>query len=208
MTEALVTRIRHSLCARSLLTMFAMLFLVSCQKTTNNKVSVDYYQISGNSTEALDREIKAKGPKIGDDQHAIAVARIRMHPDVEYIRTKGRCLVKSANVAVDAQVTLPQWTGRANASAKLGKVWDNIDRYTRLHEAVHVSLAFRFAKAMKTDLEAIQAQKNCTLVDKMASAIVTELLRKHDKAQKAFDADEKKRFTENYRASKKSRLLN
>ena len=52
--------------------------------TKTSSVNVDYYPIVGNSIQALDREIKTKGPKISRNRHAVAVARISMQPKMTY----------------------------------------------------------------------------------------------------------------------------
>jgi len=176
----------------AVLTSFAL--LAGCQMTATNKVSVDYYAISGNSTAALDQQIRQKGPRIGDGRHAVAVARIRMTPNIRYQKTARGCRAKSAKVAVNARVTLPRWTGRGTASRAVGKAWDNIDRYTRLHEAVHVAIAFRYANATEREILEAQPQRTCADMKTVTSAIVARNLELHDKAQKAFDAKEQRRF--------------
>lgn len=167
-----------------------------CQMATSNNVKVDYYAISGNSTTELDREIRRKGPKIGDNGHAVAVARIQMFPNVRYNRRGDTCSVRSAKVAVNAHVTLPRWTGRGTATRELGAAWDNIDRYTRLHEAVHVAIAFRYAKRMEAELLSLPSAATCSRSKVQVDTVVNSLLKEHDTAQKQFDADEKSRFAQ------------
>jgi len=173
----------------------AAIGLVGCQTSALNNVSVDYYKISGNSTEDLDKQIKSKGPKVGGNRHAIAVARIRMNPDVRFKFYGRKCFIETAKIGVDARVTLPEWTGRATASKKLGKVWDNIDRYARAHEAVHVSIAFNFAKEMENALLALPARQKCDQLETDSKQLIEEHLVRHDQAQRKFDADEQKRIS-------------
>ena len=132
----------HSRRLKSLATVFVpLLWLAGCQTSQQDQVSVDYYSISGQSTADLDEEIKRKGPKINGGDHAVAIARIKMFPKVTYEKTDKFCQVATAKVTVDARVTLPRWKERSTASGKLGAAWDNIENYTRLHEATHVKLA-------------------------------------------------------------------
>lgn len=168
--------------------------LAGCQLAASNNVKVDYYAISGSSTTELDNEIRRKGPRIGDNGHAVAVARIQMFPNVKYTRTGRSCAVRSAKVAVNARVTLPRWTGRGTATRELGAAWDNIDRYTRLHEAVHVAIAFRYAKRMEQTLLTIPTGRTCSDTKAKVVGAVADLLKEHDTAQKQFDADEQSRF--------------
>lgn len=172
-----------------------VLLLAGCQSTQQSSVSVDYYKISGNSTAALDSEIRKKGPKLDGGLHAIAIARIKMFPNISYKRTNRGCEVADAKVAVDAKVTLPKWTGRETASGEMGEAWDNIDRYTRLHEATHVNIAFSYARKIEKSVLALNPIKNCGDMRAITKRIVDNHLKEHDKAQKQFDADEQARFS-------------
>ncbi|NKB53301.1 MAG: DUF922 domain-containing protein [Rhizobiaceae bacterium] len=172
-----------------------ILLLASCQSVQQSQVSVDYYKISGSSTEDLDSEIKRKGPKINGGLHAVAIARIKMFPKVTYARQGKGCRVDTAKVAVNAKVTLPKWTGRRTASRKLGKAWDNIDRYTRAHEATHVNLAFDYAKRIEDNVLALPAMDDCERLRAETKSIVDHYLKLHDAAQRKFDADEQSRFS-------------
>ncbi|MGI9355571.1 MAG: DUF922 domain-containing protein [Rhizobiaceae bacterium] len=188
------------------LAVFAVLvFIGGCQKITSNRVAVDYYSISGNSTKSLDRQIRLKGPKIKGGRHAVAVARIRIIPDIKFKPVAGGCAVSRSRVNVDAKVTLPRWTGRRMASKKLGKAWDNIDRYTRMHEAVHVAIAFRFAQRMENELSSLRSSGNCEALKRRAETVVARHLEKHDQTQKQFDEDEQKKLLAFARASRKKR---
>ena len=173
---------------------------MGCTSAVSNKVSVDYYSISGNSTAELDKQIKAKGPIVNGGRHAVAVARIRMIPDIQFGGiTSGSsevCKVTKAKVNVNARVTLPRWTGRRGASSQLGKAWDKIDKYTRLHEAAHVSIAFKYAQRMENELAKLSDPLPCPIVRAKAKLIVDEYLSAHDKEQREFDASEQMRFAE------------
>lgn len=175
--------------------------LVACSSSTGSKISVDYYSINGKSTAELDRQIRQKGPRINGGKHAVAVARIRMIPDLKFKPShlgspRESCTITSAKVSVDAKVTLPRWAGRAKASAKLGEAWDNIEKYTRLHEATHVNIALFQAKKMEEALSGLSSKGNCTVLRLKARDIVREALKVHDKVQRKFDADEQRRFAQ------------
>lgn len=181
----------------------AALALSGCQ-LTKSRVSVDYYAISGDSTAKLDREIRRKGPRIDGGRHAVAVARIRMVPNIRYQPTTNGCRIQRARVNVDARVTLPLWTGRRGASKKLGKAWDNIDRYTRLHESVHVAIAFRYAGEMETALRKLTSRVSCADLRDRAGKLIKERLAAHDAAQRQFDEDEQRRLSRVLRSDRRS----
>lgn len=167
----------------------------ACQSTQQSNVSIDYYNISGNTTAELDSEIRRKGPRIDGGAHAVAIARIKMFPKISYEQVTGGCRVAEATVPVNARVTLPQWTGRDTASKKLGQAWDNIDRYTRLHEATHVNIAFSYAKKIEEAALALPQASSCDILKARSKTLVDRLLAEHDAAQRKFDADEQARFS-------------
>jgi predicted secreted Zn-dependent protease len=166
----------------------------ACTSTTQSKVSVDYYSISGNSTAALDQQIRDKGPRIDGGRHAVAVARIKIIPNVRYNTANGLCRVSYSKVAVNARVTLPRWRERGTATKELGEAWDNIDRYTRLHESVHVAIAFRYAKELERTLKELAPHPSCEVLKRRVSQMVASRLDEHDVTQKKFDADEQRKF--------------
>ncbi|MDD9909790.1 MAG: DUF922 domain-containing protein [Ahrensia sp.] len=187
---------------KALLFLCFPVFLAACQQLNASRVAVDYYAISGNSTQVLDQQIRKKGPRISGGRHAVAVARIRIIPNIKYRPTGDGCRVSHAKVNVDARVTLPRWTGRENASKELGEAWDNIDRYTRMHEAVHVAIAFRFAKRMEDELSTLRSTQNCQALNRKAERIVARYLREHDETQRQFDEDEQRKLLAFARSSK------
>ena len=169
--------------------------------STGSSVKVSYYSIGGTSLPGIDREIRRKGPRIGRDRHAVAVARIKMNPHMRFQRVAEGCSIAKAKVDVNARVTLPAWTGRDTANARLAKAWDNIDRYTRLHEGTHVAIAFRHAKRLERDLEALAPARTCALARQNARILVREALVVHDAQQRLFDRNEKLRLAATARST-------
>lgn len=179
---------------KALMVMAALpLALFGCT-STGSSVKVAYYSIGGTSLPGIDREIRRKGPRIGRGRHAVAVARIKMNPHLRFKRGGKGCSVAKAKVDVNARVTLPAWTGRDTAEPRLANAWDNIDRYTRLHEGVHVAIAFRHAKRLERDLVALAPARSCALARQNARILVREALAVHDAQQRAFDENEKRRL--------------
>ncbi len=165
-----------------------------CTVASKSGVSVDYYQIGGRSLEQLDQEIKEKGPRINGNEHAVAVSNIRMIPDIALLPGPKGCIVSRANINVQAKITLPRWINRKDAERRLARAWDNLDRYTRLHEAVHVTIAHKYAKQLEMELKTLRTGRSCSTTKKIVRATIKRTLRDHEREQLAFDASEKKRF--------------
>ena len=166
--------------------------MAGCTAVPGSGVSVDFYNVRGTTAQQIDSEIRRRGPNSG---HALAVARIRMIPDVSYDqRADGSCRYDKARVGVNAAVTLPRFVDRNRTSGDLRRAIDNLDEYARFHEAVHVAIAEEFARRIGDQLRVLPTAENCSTLDSRAAAISAKLLEEHDKAQRKFDADEQRRL--------------
>ena len=176
---------------RHLAALAGALALAACSAIPGAGVSVDYYNVRGTTARQIDDQIRRLGP---NDGHALAVARIRMIPDVAYDRSGGRCRFQRARVGVNAAVTLPRFIDRNRTEPGLKRAIDNLDEYARFHEAVHVAIANEYADRIATSLAALPGEANCDALDERAAAVSRALLQQHDGAQRRFDADEQRRL--------------
>jgi predicted secreted Zn-dependent protease len=60
-----------------------MFALASCAGPIDTVVTLNYYEINGNSLKQIDREIYDKGPRINDGERAVAISNIKMTPDIK-----------------------------------------------------------------------------------------------------------------------------
>jgi predicted secreted Zn-dependent protease len=188
-------RLRTTISGNLLIVVTCLAALGGCSMSSKTVVTLDYYQVGGTTLAQIDQEIKDKGPKINGSDHAVAVANIKMTPDVSFISTPNGCAVKRARIKVRATVVLPRWKNRKNAGKKLGQTWDNLDRYTKLHEATHVAIADKHARRLEKDLEAISTRRTCEEAGKLTKKTIAKAMKKHEREQSIFDASEKKRFS-------------
>ena len=175
-----------------LLAVAALTLLGACTTVPGAGVSVDYYNVRGTTADQIDGNIRRNGPSNG---HALAVARIRMIPDVKYDqRPDGSCRYRVARVGVAAQVTLPRFIDKGRTERDLRRAIDNLDEYARFHEAVHVAIAEEYADRIGANIRALPTAANCETLDAQAATISRRLLREHDAAQRKFDRDEQARL--------------
>ena len=177
-----------------LIAIAAIAGLGGCTTSSKTVVTLDYYQVGGTTLEQIDKEIKDKGPRINGTVHAVAISNIKMIPDVSFIPTANGCAVKRARIKVRANVVLPRWKNRKLADKKLGQTWDNLDRYTRLHEATHVAIADKHARRLEQKLETINIHGSCEAAGKIAKKTINRAMKSHEREQLGFDSSEKKRF--------------
>ncbi len=183
----------------------AVLLAVSgCSLITDRNVTLKYYQIGGTSLKQIDSEIRKKGPRINGVQHAVAVSNIKMTPDIALTSSPKGCIVTRARIKVHTIITLPRWENRSGADQKLAQAWDNLDRYTRLHEAVHVSIAQKYATKLELSLRTMKTAKTCKETGNIARMIIRDSMQNHEREQLRFDASEKARFAKLAKRNKSS----
>jgi len=157
-------------------------------------VSVGYYTVSGNSFSELDKDIKLHGPNVTGVGKALASTDLRMLPDIRYARTGAKCEVESARINVKARVTLPRHKNERKLKADLARAWSNLQEYARVHEAVHLAIADRYALLMEDAINALQPRSNCRDMRLEVQEVFSRLFESHHDEQLQFDEDEKKRI--------------
>ncbi|MEM9329736.1 MAG: DUF922 domain-containing protein [Pseudomonadota bacterium] len=175
--------------------LFTLAFLVACTAVGERTVvSVGYYTVSGDTFGELDQDIKLHGPNVTGVGKALASTDLRMVPDIRYERLNGKCEVSKARINVKARVTLPRHSNEGKLKADLARAWNNLEEYARVHEAVHLAIADRYALIMEDAISALAPEKNCTEMRKSVQVVFSRLFEQHHAEQLQFDADEKARI--------------
>ncbi len=170
----------------------AVALLASACTSTRSTVTTAYYDIQARTAAQIDRGIRLNGPAGG---HAIAAAEIRFVPvDVKQREDARGCSVAVARIRVEANIILPRWQNRSGAEAGLGRAFDNLAAYAKVHEQAHVDIANAAARVMEQRLKELPPQRSCAALEKRAAATVREVKARHDRAQRAFDESEKRRL--------------
>lgn len=171
------------------LTFLAPLLLSAC---TTSTVTTDYYDIKGNTEKSLDRSIRNNSPQNG---HAFAATELRLVPiDIQPAQDSRGCRVAVAEIKVVARIILPRWKDRTGAAGELKRGFDNYATYAKWHEKEHVRIGELAANALENELKAIPPQKNCDITVRKSKSVIRSVLARHNKAQLAFDASEKRRI--------------
>lgn len=183
------------------LTMFgliclAVLFAACTAVGERTIVSVGYYTVSGETFGELDKEIKLHGPNVTGVGKALASTDLRMVPDIRYSRENGKCRVSNARINVKARVTLPRHRNERTLKRDLAKAWNNLEEYARVHEAVHLAIADRYALMMEQAINELKPRKTCPEMREKVQAVFAKLFKQHHDEQLQFDADEKQRISQ------------
>ena len=162
--------------------------------SSRTNVNVGYYDVGGSSFSELDQQIALHGPQVPGVGKAIAATSVRMTPDIRFGYINGQCQVTHTRVRVQANVTLPRFARRKAATEKLKGAIDNIEAYARLHEAVHVSIADKFAETAEKEIAALPPVDDCEVLRSRITTTYNRIMEEHQAAQLEFDAQEQRRF--------------
>jgi len=179
----------------NLLPLLALLVFTGCtQVGERTELSVGYYDISGNSFKELDQQISLHGPRVEGVGKALAATRIRMVPVIRFRKKNGLCMVSHARVKVKARVTLPRLSSSRKLRQELELAWQNLEKYARIHEAIHVAIADQFAVRIENAVKSLPPQENCSDLEDTARQLAGFHLQLHEAEQLKFDAEEKIRI--------------
>lgn len=181
---------------RRLLTVTLATLLISGCVAINDRTSVQvgYYDVRGTSFEELDQNIALHGPVVEGVGKAIASTSVRMVPDISYGMRGGQCEVVRARIRVQANVTLPKLRDINRAKQEMRGAFSNIERYARLHEAVHVAIADEHAEAAEKAIAELPPRPNCDRLRNDIVQVIDKMQVAHNRAQLRFDEEEKIRF--------------
>ena len=179
----------------AIITLMGILFLAACTAVGERTVvSVGYYTVSGDTFGQLDKEIKLHGPNVTGVGKALASTDLRMVPDIRYERKDGKCRVSLARINVKARVTLPRHSNESKLKKDLARAWNNLEEYARVHEAVHLAIADRYALIMEEAISSLKPQPTCKLMRQDVQVAFSKLFEEHHAEQLQFDKDEKARI--------------
>ncbi len=172
------------------------MLLASCTATGNPKpdITVGYYEVSGGTKKAIDRQLALHGPYIAGKGRVLAATDIALIPRVILKEQAGKCSVEEARFQVKAKVTLPKWRQRESAEGDIADTWDNFAAYAAVHELVHIRIAEDYADKLSRRLNDLPSEADCRMLGKKINAVVKAVEAEHGLAQDKFDADEGKRF--------------
>jgi predicted secreted Zn-dependent protease len=182
-----IVKFLFALCAAALLSACT----TSGERT---RIKVGFYDVRGESFEELDRQISLHGPRVDGVGKAIAATGIRMLPEIRTRISNGECSVASIRVRVKADVTLPRRRGATSRNADVNRAFNNLQEYAKLHEAVHVTIADRYAAEAEKRISRLPARKSCRQLYKDIGTAFAEVMDEHRRAQLEFDIQENKRI--------------
>ncbi len=124
----------------------------------------------------------------------MASTDLRMLPSIKYELVNGGCRVSNARINVKARVTLPRHSKVKTLKTELAQAWNSLEEYARVHEAVHLAIADRYAVNMENAISKLPSKTDCLEMRQAVQVVFSDLFEKHHKEQLQFDTDEKTRI--------------
>jgi len=167
-------------------------------------VNVDYYTVSGETFSEVDKQISLHGPEVTGVGKALASTGLQMLRSVKYSLVPNGCEVSKVRINVKARVTLPRHKNAAKLKAELAVAWNSLEEYARVHEAVHLAIADKFALRMEKQISKLPNEPDCVQMRESVKNTFDALYDEHYKEQLAFDESEKQRIRRIAAKSKKN----
>jgi len=178
----------------------ALIYPVSSAEAARIYRQIEYYTISGQNAEQLDKALSRQGPylKSTGNRHPGA-SRIRFMSDIRLRKVGHYCRVEKADVNVYATISLPRWQQRRTTHVpELAIVWDVLSQDIKRHEESHVIIARAHASEIEYAVRSLRYRRDCRDMQKDIDRIYHKILSRHDKAQIRFDRIEGKTFEKRF----------
>ncbi|MDL2400579.1 DUF922 domain-containing Zn-dependent protease [Rhizobium mayense] len=150
--------------------------------------SVSYFDIKGDSAEALDASLNARGPvTMGSSSRHPGATKIHFSGNATYTERNGRCYITDVKITVYTEIILPRWRDRRHASRQLSMIWDTLSEDIRRHEDRHAEIARDHARQMEKAILALPSAKDCDTLQDKANDVTMQQTQLHDEDQARFD---------------------
>lgn len=118
------------------------LFVFSFCSSASSKIIIDekisYYQVKGNSGQAIEKSIRRHRIKGSASYKQIGLTRTKMTvKNILWKNAGGKCSVKQGDIILNIEYIVPRWQKTKNSSARLNKNWKKFSNAVITHEKMH-----------------------------------------------------------------------
>jgi len=189
----------------SIFSLFLFLITTNAYAEPVVNIRTTYYDISGQTNEALRREMARKGPILSDRRywasaqwhvswnadyqilnHDKELAR-RFYSSAPNLRVGTGCQVKSVQTTVSIQYTYPRWVNPANPYTNMGRKWDRMYRALVAHEQTHGSHGISAARQIESELLQLSSNDHCGNFMREVNTRAQQIIRRYQDADVQFD---------------------
>lgn len=117
---------------------------------------------------------------------AQGLTRYRIRPEWRAAAAGGRCRIATVVVRATIEITLPAWPGYGKRPIEEQEGWNRAESAIRLHEFHHRDLVIAAARALRTDLLALEAT-GCGNLRRAVTGVLALTEERLDAAHAALD---------------------
>lgn len=148
------------------------------------------FPISGETGDALLRQLEQKGPKHGFTSRAIAQTRYTMKSEADWVHSDGMCKVTRPQVRLDINYIYPDVKGEV--SGPLRSRWQRFMAGIRKHEEQHGRIAREMAAEADRTIAGLTVSdgKSCGKLRGEMKRVVAAIVARYEARQRQFDVVE------------------
>lgn len=152
-------------------------------------ITTETYAIAGNTGEALLDAMDRKGPRYGLLARAMAQTRYMVDWNYDWLRSGGKCRLKSADATIFIVYRYPELT--RPASRKLGRRWKVFMAGVRRHEETHGQIARQMVLAAHKSISRLTKKGDfCARSQQKVERIIDAVYAEYEGRQTRFDGRE------------------
>lgn len=160
------------------------------------KTRTKFYSFRASHFRDVSRQMLRHGPSFGTYGRRVwALAHREYDWHLEYTRSRGKCLVKSAKVRMKITYILPRMENEKRVKRSFLAKWRRVYRTLLRHEHSHGRNYHILAQKLKAGLRKLKPQRNCFAIRRAAKSLDKRLHKQDIRRNQRFEGRERARFT-------------
>ncbi|KTD20563.1 Predicted secreted Zn-dependent protease [Legionella lansingensis] len=150
-----------------------------------------FYQISGNTEQALRQQLNQLGPTVNNEHFD---SKTTWHITWTYTwqfdnQLETTCSIKDVSVSVKINTLFPQWIDQYNASPALKTKWNNYLTALQIHEQEHEYNGLKAAQEIEAALLQTSSMPSCEELQTKLETTAITILKQHHIWDQQFDLE-------------------
>ena len=151
------------------------------------KETYEYYEIRGNSEDALRSELCRNGCKWKDGKTYDSVTNWHVKWDYDYDQAPQTCSADSFRAVVDITFRYPKWVRTDDVPPSLAAKWESYMTNLVEHETGHRDMAVEAAAELSRAVADLPPAPTCADLDRMVRSLCHERMRKLNSDAQSYD---------------------
>jgi len=152
-------------------------------------VKTNYYTIQGNSPQQLRQQLNQLGPISRTGRRFDGNTQWRVRWKYGYSNRPNQCQLTSAQITLNAIITMPRWQTPTNAQPQLKQRWQRYTRALQLHENGHRDNGVAAARELTNSLRQLGQRRfsSCTAMTQQFKQTSDRIISYYSQRDKDYD---------------------